>query len=293
MKLFDLHCDTAYEMKKQRKPLRDSDLMVSLKKAERLEAYKQVMAIWSDSAKSDEDCFKEYKLILGNLRHELEVENTSGFVISVEDARILAGKEERIYKLKEDKVDIVTPVWGGESCIGGAFDTEVGLTEFGKNAMSKFASLGMIADISHSSVKTAAEIMDIYERSDLPIIASHSCAYTVYKHPRNLRRDQFERIKASGGLVGLSFCRYHLSGNQSCGIDDILTHVDYFLSLGGEDTLCIGADMDGAPMPDGIEGLDSFPQVHNALENEFGSAVTEKITWSNANEFSKKHFNKI
>ena len=42
--------------------------------------------------------------------------------------------------------------------IGGAFDTEKGLTDFGKKAVSKFLELGIIPDISHSSEQTAKEI---------------------------------------------------------------------------------------------------------------------------------------
>lgn len=292
MKLFDLHCDTAYEMRKRRMHLDKNDLMVSLSGASKIEKYRQIMAIWSDCKKNDEECFKEYNLILGNLNHELELNGICDFPISVEDARILHGNIERVEKLYSDGVAVITPVWGGESCIGGAFDAEAGLTDFGKEAMNTASKLGIILDISHSSLKTASEIADISERHGNPVIATHSCAYGIYSHPRNLRTDQFERIKESGGIVGISFCRYHLTDSPNCGTEDVLRHIDYYLSLGGERILCIGADMDGAPMPDGIDGIASMPNIYNLIEKEFGKEIADRITWKNANGFSEKYFSK-
>lgn len=292
MKLFDLHCDTAYEIHKRRMHLYKNDLMVSLFGAREIEKYRQITAIWSDCQKSDEDCFKEYNFILGNLNHELEINDIRDFPLSVEDARILCGKIERVEKLHGDGVAVITPVWGGESCIGGAFDTDSGLTDFGKEAMNKAAKYGIILDISHSSVKTASEIADISERRGNPMIATHSCAYGVYPHPRNLRTDQFERIKETGGIVGLSFCKYHLTGDADCGITDILRHIDYYLSFGGENVLCIGADMDGAPMPSGIIGIESMPNVYDTINKEFGKEIADRITWENAYNFAEKYFSK-
>mgnify|MGYP002513228344 CR=1 FL=1 len=46
MKLFDLHCDTIGECYQNKVSLRHNDLNVSLKKAENLERYTQVFAIW-------------------------------------------------------------------------------------------------------------------------------------------------------------------------------------------------------------------------------------------------------
>ncbi|MBQ8919752.1 MAG: membrane dipeptidase [Acidaminococcaceae bacterium] len=43
------------------------------------------------------------------------------------------------------------------------------------------------------------------EHSSKPIIATHSCAYSLCDHPRNLRDDQLKALKKTGGFVGVNF----------------------------------------------------------------------------------------
>ena len=107
-------------------------------------------------------------------------------------------------------------------------------------------------------------------------------------HPRNLRDGQFERIKALGGIVGLSFCAYHLAENrEECTTNDIIRHFEHYLSLGGENMTCFGADMDGAPMPCGITGIESVMQIYEMLCKCFGREIADKLTYKNACKFVK------
>lgn len=47
MNLFDLHCDTPFELYKKQTELSENGLHISLKKAECYRKYAQVMAIWT------------------------------------------------------------------------------------------------------------------------------------------------------------------------------------------------------------------------------------------------------
>ena len=215
-------------------------------------------------------------------------EENRGFYLSVEDARLIAGKIERLDVLYEMGVRFLIPMWSGKSCIGGAFDSDEGLTDFGKEVIKRCFDIGIIPDISHASIKSANDIFNIAEGVRKPVIASHSCSFAAYHHARNLRDDQFERIKSLGGIVGLSFCRYHLTNkNDKCNTDNILAHLEHYLEIGGEDTVCFGADMDGAPMPDDIKGIESVPMLYEKLCDRFGRAVSDKITYQNAYNFVK------
>ncbi len=73
-----------------------------------------------------------------------------------------------------------------------------GLSEFGKQVIKEMNKLGMIIDISHVSDKT---VLDVLKYSSAPVIASHSCAYSVCNNPRNISDDLLLKIKNSGGLV--------------------------------------------------------------------------------------------
>lgn len=301
MRYFDLHCDTATETFFSGTSLSQNNGHVSLDRLIDIEKYTQIMAVFSREGGTDEECFEEFKQIIEYHKKEKGIkqiidgkeldENIFSYIWSVEDARILGSELSRIDLLYDCGVRVITPVWAGETVIGGAFDTERGLTEFGKKVVSKFLKLGIIPDISHSSEQTAKDIFDLAERADMPIIASHSCAYSVRNHPRNLRDYQFEMVKKSGGIVGLSFCAYHLSNKEKglCDTDDIMCHIEHYLSLGGKEILCIGADFDGAGMPRGIDGIQSIPELYRRVEAEHGKALADKIFYENANNFFKKH----
>ena len=247
------------------------------------------MAIWSDNERSNEDCYNDFLDIHSNLlKHTSLFPSNEHFYMSIEDARLLCGKLERLDSLYDMGVRFLIPMWSGESIIGGAFDTSSGLTDFGKSVVRRCFELGIIPDISHSSLKSANEIFEIAEKYSGPVIASHSCAFSVHEHPRNLRDEQFRRIKEIGGVVGLSFCSYHLvKKNEHCGIENILDHINHYLDIGGEDMLCLGADMDGAPMPEGITGIESIPYLYKKLCDSFGKDIADKITFKNAYNFVK------
>ncbi len=291
MRLFDLHCDTAYEMYVQNKEFSKNSLNVSLERAKCLDEYKQVMALWCNNERTDEECFNDFLEVHANFLRHSPVPATFGpFAFSLEDSRLLCGDIGRLDLLKSMGIRFLIPMWKGESIIGGAFDTDVGLTDFGKAVIRRCFEIGIIPDISHCSLKSADEILKMAEEEGRAAIASHSCAYSVYSHPRNLRDEQFMRIKALGGVVGLSFCAYHLTEkSEECTPDHIISHFEHYLSLGGEDMLCFGADMDGAPMPCGISGIENIPMVYEMLCERFGKVIADKLTYENASNFMNKN----
>lgn len=300
MNLFDLHCDTALEIYRRKESIYNNSCHVSLEKADNIDKYYQVMAIWGDRSLSDEECFSEFVSARSYLENELKSHNlpfypSTGetdkrrFYLSVEDARLLCGDISRLDYLYNSDVRLIIPVWGGSSHIGGAFDTDEGLTEFGKDVVKRSFELGIASDVSHSSLKTARDIFNIAEKYGKPIIASHSCSFSVCAHPRNLNDDQFKIIKELGGIVGLSFCRKHLDPDGNCDIYTIIKHLDHYLELGGEDMVCMGADMDGTDLPDGISGIGSAEYIYEHLDKEFGSLLADKITFNNAYNFFNKY----
>ncbi len=291
MKFFDLHCDTAYEMYIQNEGLIKNKLNISLERAGCLNEYRQVMALWCDKERSDEDCYQEFLKMHANFLHHSPVPASFGpFAFSLEDARLLCGDLARLDILRDMGVKFLIPMWKGESIIGGAFDTDAGLTEFGKSVIERCFKIGIIPDISHCSAESADEILSMAEKQGKVVIASHSCSYSVYPHRRNLRDEQFLRIKDLGGVVGLSLCAYHLtSDDMKCSSNDVLRHFEHYLSIGGENMTCFGADMDGAPMPNDISGIESIPMLYEKLCERFGKKIAHKLAFQNASEFTVKY----
>jgi membrane dipeptidase len=83
-----------------------------------------------------------------------------------------------------------------------------GLTDFGKEVIREMNRLGMIVDISHVHDDT---FWDVIEITSKPVIASHSCAYGVNPHFRNLKDDMLKALAENGGVIGINFAPSFLS----------------------------------------------------------------------------------
>jgi membrane dipeptidase len=77
-----------------------------------------------------------------------------------------------------------------------------GLNAFGEKVVERMNELGMIVDISHVGEKT---FYDAVRVSKKPVIASHSCAYSLCPVPRNMTDDQIKALGKNGGVIHLNF----------------------------------------------------------------------------------------
>jgi len=73
-----------------------------------------------------------------------------------------------------------------------------GLSDFGRQVVSKMNDIGMMIDISHVSDKSFYDVMEL---SKAPVIASHSCARAICDNPRNINDDMLRRLSENGGVI--------------------------------------------------------------------------------------------
>src|SRR5436309_4846357 len=62
--------------------------------------------------------------------------------------------------------------------------------------------LGMLVDVSHVSANTMRHDLRV---TRAPVIASHSSAYALADHARNVPDDVLRRVKDNGGVVMINF----------------------------------------------------------------------------------------
>ncbi len=308
LSLFDTHCDTAYELYHRKAHLDQNNCHVSLEHAAAYEKYAQYYAIWSNKRLDDETCWQEFLRISDSFAAELSripdkamaVKNSEDLqqalatgrhaaMLAVEDARLLAGKIERLDELKARGVKYLTLLWGGDTCIGGSHDTQNGLTEFGKAVVRGCFERGIIPDISHASEQSVDDLLPIAYEFKKPFIATHSNAYSLYGHSRNLRDRHFAAIRELGGVVGVSLCPSHLK-DQSTGranAETVFAHIDYDLSLGGENMIGFGADWDGTDLPEGFSDVSDLTAVAEIMAtHNYSEDLIEKIFWKNMHHFA-------
>lgn len=77
-----------------------------------------------------------------------------------------------------------------------------GLTEFGKQVVRRMNELGMLVDLSHVGEQT---FWDAINTTTKPVLVSHSCAYTLCPHRRNLKDEQIKAVGKNGGVIHLNF----------------------------------------------------------------------------------------
>lgn len=285
---FDLHCDTLYRIHTEKIPVNSSVLSVTPDKAGFLESYTQLMAVWIPDNIRGEAAFDFFRACADIYKTHYKPLNNDclNFQLSVENGSVIGGDISKIALLKDYGVKAVTIVYNEDNELGsGAFsDSEFGLTPVGKEAVREFEKNGIYVDLSHSSVRT---FYDVAEIASKPIIATHSNSYSLCPHKRNLTDEQFETIVKSKGIVGINFYPPFLNSNESdASINDVIKHVYHFLSLGGEDTVCIGSDFDGCEPVKELSSLDKMEILYESLlAHGFNEQVVQKIMCYNAHNF--------
>ncbi|MCM2255197.1 MAG: dipeptidase [Vicinamibacteria bacterium] len=83
-----------------------------------------------------------------------------------------------------------------------------GLDEFGEAVIRELNRLGMFVDASHVSADTMRDVLRV---SRAPVIFSHSNAFAIDPHPRNVPDDVLRLLPRNGGVVHVNFIKEYVS----------------------------------------------------------------------------------
>ncbi|MEG1160119.1 MAG: dipeptidase, partial [Acidaminococcaceae bacterium] len=212
-------------------------------------------------------------------------------LLAIEEGGAIDGSLEALRMLYELGVRAMTLTWSNRNDIADGINEEAsasGLTVFGKQVVAEMNRLGMLVDVSHIATRG---FWDVLECSTKPIIATHSNAQTLCKHPRNLNDDQIVALAKKDGVIGITFAGQFLNDDyhDAC-IDSVYRHLEYMLTLiGNDDHVGFGSDFDGISHPPyNIQGIQDYVPLYEYLSKYYSATTLEKITHKNMLGLLKK-----
>jgi membrane dipeptidase len=132
-------------------------------------------------------------------------------MIGVEGGHMIEDRMDYIDSLAKRGMRYLTLTWNNSTTWATSARDEtrnkdtsrhLGLTNYGKQIVHRLNDLGVMVDVSHVGEKT---FYDVIATSKKPIIASHSCVYSLAPNRRNLKDDQLKALAKNGGVVFVNF----------------------------------------------------------------------------------------
>lgn len=298
---FDAHCDTIYRCLRTGAQLRENDGHLDLRRASAFGRFAQVFALYQDPEEVPQGStmVREGQLLHQKFLREMEqnrdvivpcrtgaevdraaAEGKMAALLSIEGAELLDCQIDRLDMARDWGVRLLNPVWNHANRLSGsnAELPEQGLTSYGRDFARRMEDCGIYPDVSHIS---DPGFWDLVRLARGPVVASHSNSRALCPHRRNLTDDMFRAIRDSGGVVGLNLYRPFVGPAGT--MEELTAHVEHFLSLGGEKTLCLGGDLDGCEeLAAGMEGIQDVPQLWQALADRgYPRQLLEDLFWNN------------
>ncbi|HGH7175307.1 TPA: dipeptidase [Bacillus wiedmannii] len=300
MKIFDAHCDVLFQLwsaqgKKDFK--NDPQLHITFEQLKKRKGSIQCFAIYVPETVLYEKRFEAALQMVDIFYNE---------ILSLPGVKFIQTKDD-INMLKQDEIGAILTLEGCEA-IGkdamklrlfyrlgvrsfgltwnyanlladGALETRgAGLTTFGKHVVQELNRLHVWTDVSHLNERSFWDVIEIAKNP----IASHSNCTKLCQHPRNLNDEQLRALIKRNSMIGVTFVPQFLTSEKQANIADIVKHIEYICSLGGENNIGFGSDFDGIlETVVNVSAYGDYENVINELCKHYAASTIERFLYDN------------
>ncbi|KAI0012845.1 putative dipeptidase [Xylariaceae sp. FL0662B] len=153
-----------------------------------------------------------------------------------------------------------------------------GVSPKGRQLINEMNRIGMLVDLSHVSVDTMMDVLggrEGWDGSKAPIMFSHSSAYGLCPHPRNVPDEVLHLVKKTNSIVMVNFAPDFVSCvdkgaengvpeyfPENNTLSHVADHITYIGDLIGYDHVGLGSDFDGiSSTPRGLDDVSKYPDL--------------------------------
>lgn len=190
-------------------------------------------------------------------------------------------KADHIKDFKHLGVSFISLTWNQNNPLcGGIEENNSGLTPKGREILYEMERNRIILDVSHISDRG---FFDCAESFGYKICATHSNSRHICNEMRNLTDEEFKVLISKKGICGINFYPKFLNSSENATSDDIIRHIEHFMSLGGEDHISMGSDFDGIVCtPADIPDCSAVYRLFEKLQKlNYPSETIKKIAYKN------------
>ncbi|MFT4416936.1 dipeptidase [Fredinandcohnia humi] len=300
MRIFDAHCDVLYQMWLDPTiEFADSPkLHITYKRLKEIGGKVQCFAIYIPEQVRPESRFEValemidifYKRVLApspllkfvRTRDDINAlkDNEIGAMLTLEGCDAIDNSLIKLSTLIRLGVSSVGLTWNYANFVADGILEERGggLSTFGKDVVRELNRSYLWTDVSHLSIQG---FWDVMELADFPI-ASHSNSFTICKNRRNLQDEQIYALINKNGMIGINLYPPFLSTRPKITISDMLKHLDYICSLGGEYHVGFGSDFDGfSETAKGMENYSCYEVIIDSLLKHYSENQVSRFLYKN------------
>lgn len=138
-----------------------------------------------------------------------------------------------------------------------------GLSALGEELIKELNRVGILVDLSHTTVATMRQAIAL---SEAPVVWTHAGARALWDHPRNVPDDILKLIGdgpgQKDGVIQSIFFPTFIGPYPGANVTHVADHIEHIASKVGRNRVGIASDFDGMYLTvDGLEDATKYPNI--------------------------------